>query len=73
MVTIYSLPNCVQCESTKRFLRNKLIDYIEIDMSKDQEALKKVRQLGFTQAPVVEYGDEKWSGFRFDRLNALAA
>lgn len=73
MVTIYSLPNCVQCESTKRFLRNKLIDYIEIDMSKDQEALKKVRELGFTQAPVVEYGDEKWSGFRFDRLNALAA
>lgn len=73
MVTIYSLPNCVQCESTKKFLRNKSIDYVEIDMSQNEEALQKVRELGFTQAPVVEYGEEKWSGFRFDRLNTLAA
>ena len=73
MVTIYSLPNCVQCESTKKFLSRKSIEFIDIDMSENPEALKRVRELGFTQAPVVEFGEEKWSGFRIDRLNALAA
>lgn len=73
MVTIYTLPACVQCDSTKRFLSRKLINYKEIDMSKDLEALQKIKELGFTQAPVVEYGEDVWSGFRFDKLNSLAA
>jgi glutaredoxin-like protein NrdH len=73
MVTIYTLPACVQCDNTKRFLSRKLINYKEIDMSKDLEALQKIKELGFTQAPVVEYGEDVWSGFRFDKLNSLAA
>lgn len=73
MVTVYTLPACVQCDSTKRYLKNKLIDFQEVDMSKDEEALQRVREWGYTQAPVVEFGDERWSGFRFDRLNAIAA
>jgi len=73
MVTVYTLPACVQCDSTKKFLKRNLIEYTEIDISKDQEALQKIRDLGFTQAPVVQFGEETWSGFRFDRLNKIAA
>ncbi len=32
-----------------------------------------VRGLGYLQAPVVIAGDEHWSGFRPDQINALAA
>jgi glutaredoxin-like protein NrdH len=73
MVTVYTLPACVQCDSTKRFLKRNLIEYTEIDISKDEEAMQKIRDLGFTQAPVVQFGEETWSGFRFDRLNKIAA
>lgn len=73
MVTVYTLPACVQCDSTKRYLQKNLIEYTEIDMSKDEAAYSKVKELGYSQAPVVEYGNEHWSGFRFDRLAKIAA
>lgn len=73
MVTVYTLPACVQCDSTKRYLSKNLIEFTEIDMTKDEAALQKIRELGFTQAPVVEFGEEVWSGFRFDKLSKIAA
>jgi glutaredoxin-like protein NrdH len=71
MVTVYTLPSCVQCDSTKRYLARNLIEYREIDLSKDEAAMEHVRTLGHTQAPVVIAGDEHWSGFRMDQLNKL--
>ena len=44
-----------------------------MDISQDAEALELVRGLGYLQAPVVIAGDEHWSGFRPDQINALAA
>lgn len=73
MVTVYTLPACVQCDSTKKFLKRNFIEYTEIDISKDEKAMQKIRDLGFTQAPVVEFEGETWSGFRFDMLNKIAA
>jgi len=73
MVTVYTLPSCVQCDSTKKFLKKNLIEYTEIDMTQDEAALEKIREMGYTQAPVVQFNEETWSGFRFDRLNKIAA
>jgi glutaredoxin-like protein NrdH len=73
MVIVYTLPACVQCDSTKRFLKTKFVEFEEIDMSQNQEALDKVKDWGYTQAPVVHSGTEHWSGFRFDKLATLAA
>lgn len=73
MVTVYTLPACVQCDSTKRYLKKNMIEFQEVDMSQDSQALERVRDWGYTQAPVVEYGEQRWSGFRFDELSKLAA
>lgn len=73
MVTVYSLPNCVQCESTKRMLKTNGVEFKEVDMAKDPVALEMVKALGYQAAPVVIAGDEHWSGFRMDRIKALAA
>lgn len=72
MVTVYSLPNCVQCESTKRLLTRSEVAYEEVDLSQDSDALSMIRQLGYTAAPVVIAGDEHWSGFRPDKLATLS-
>ena len=71
MVKVYTLPACVQCDSTKRVLKKKFIEFEEIDMSKDPDALAQVRELGYTAAPVVFANGEHWSGFRIEKLNNL--
>ena len=71
MVTVYTLPACVQCDSTKRVLTRNSIEYSEIDLSADESAMAYVRGLGYTAAPVVVSGEDHWSGFRPDKLSAL--
>lgn len=72
MVTVYTLPACVQCDSTKRLLTRNEIPYNEVDLSEDADALSMIRELGYSAAPVVMAGDEHWSGFRPDKLATLA-
>jgi glutaredoxin-like protein NrdH len=72
MVTVYTLPACVQCESTKKYLTNKDVSFEVIDLSEDAAAMEMVKSLGYQAAPVVIAGDEHWSGFRPDKLSALA-
>ncbi|GAA1681213.1 NrdH-redoxin [Citricoccus zhacaiensis] len=72
-VTVYSKPDCVQCNATYRALEKKGIDYETVDLSQDVDALERIRTLGYMQAPVVvtATGDH-WSGFRPDKIEELA-
>ena len=72
MLAIYSKPACVQCNATYRALDDREVEYEVVDMSKDAQALQKVKDLGYLQAPVVITPDgEHWSGFRPDLIAAL--
>jgi glutaredoxin-like protein NrdH len=73
MVTVYTLPACVQCESTKRFLKKNDVPFEVVDLSQDENAMSLVKTLGYQAAPVVIAGDVHWSGFQPDKLNALTA
>lgn len=74
MITLYSKPACVQCTATKKALEKSNIDFEIIDISLDDEARDYVMSLGYLQAPVVVTASgEHWSGFRPDRIKALAA
>jgi glutaredoxin-like protein NrdH len=72
-ITVYTKPSCVQCTATYRALDNKGIAYEVLDLSVDENALEAVKALGYLQAPVVITDEEHWSGFRPDKINALAA
>lgn len=73
-VTVYSKPNCQPCVATKRQLDKFGIDYTEIDVSTSPSALRFAASLGHQQTPVVYVdSDNHWSGFRPDRIKALAA
>ncbi len=71
-VVVYSQPNCMQCEQTKKWLDKKGIAFSVVDLSVDAEALEKVKALGYRQAPVVIAGEKHWAGFNPAQLNALA-
>ncbi len=46
--------------------------YETVDITLDSEARDYVMALGYLQAPVVVAGNDHWSGFRPDRIKALA-
>ena len=46
--------------------------YDVVDVTQDADALALVRSLGYVQAPIVVAGEDHWSGFRPDRIDALA-
>mgnify|MGYP001293846043 CR=1 FL=1 len=73
MIIVYSKPACVQCTATTRELDRKGIAYKYIDLTKDDEAMSTVRDMGYMQAPVVVAGSEHWSGFRPDKIGSLLA
>lgn len=72
-VTVYTLPECVQCDSTKRMLERNQIEFDVVDMSQDPIALEMVKSMGYTSAPVVIAGEDHWSGFRMDKIQSLSA
>jgi glutaredoxin-like protein NrdH len=79
-ITVYTQPDCVQCDRTKKWLDdpkrgNMEGQYDIVDLSQDPQALEAVKALGYMSAPVVivnDNGDTKdekhWYGFRPDML-----
>ncbi|MDP7707501.1 glutaredoxin-like protein NrdH [Mycobacterium sp. TY815] len=71
-VILYTKPNCPQCDATKRALTKNGIIHHVIDATADPAARESVMALGYSQVPVVVAGNRHWSGFRPDRIKALA-
>jgi len=71
MITVYSNPNCSQCESTKRFLTMKSIEFEAKMIADSPEIMPLIEEKGYRSAPVVVTETDSWSGFRLDKLNEL--
>ncbi len=75
-VTIYSKPNCPQCEATKRKFTKEGVAFREVDVTEDKRAFMRVRdEWGYQRVPVIEVRGEgfdvRWDGFRPDRMKAV--
>ena len=64
MITIYSKPNCMACNFSKKYLTDKGVEFEEIDVFKNAEALAMLRDKGFSQMPVVVIDGEFHTGFQ---------
>jgi glutaredoxin-like protein NrdH len=71
-IEVYSMPHCPQCTATYRALDKAKVIYEVIDLTEDTAAYEMVKSLGYAQAPVVIAGDTHWTGFRPDKIKALA-
>lgn len=68
-ITVWELPNCVQCNQTKREFDKRGIVYTTRKLT--PKAVDKFLNLGLTSAPIVETDDRRWSGFRLNRITSL--
>jgi len=70
-ITLWTKPNCVQCETTKRQFDSRGIIYRTRRLDKSPKAIERFLELGLTAAPIVETDDRRWSGFRLDKIKSL--
>ncbi len=70
-VIVYSNPNCVQCEQTKRYLDLKGIPFESKMIQDSPEIMPLIEEKQYKAAPVVVAGDVSWSGFKLDKLSSL--
>lgn len=70
-VTIYTTPNCVQCNQTKREFDKHGIEYSVVDLSKHPEKLEEFKEQGHLSAPIVTTDIKTWSGFRREKIHNL--
>lgn len=59
MIVVYSGDNCPRCVEVKKYLDNKDVEYKEVNVRKDAEALTFLKSLGFTSIPQV-FKDNEW-------------
>jgi glutaredoxin-like protein NrdH len=73
VITVYTKPACGTCDATKIWLNRNRVDFIQVDVTTDADARAFVDSLGYTSLPVVVADDgTHWSGFRVEKLAALA-
>lgn len=78
MITLFSQNNCAQCTASKRHLAKLGLEFIERNVSDDEEARETAASLGYRSAPVTLVQREgepdlHWYGFDPIQLNKLAA
>ena len=64
IVKVFTTPVCPYCYTLKEFLKEKGIDFVDIDISKDEKAREDlIQKTGKMEAPVVEIDGEIVIGF----------
>ena len=58
----------MQCEFAKKYLRDKDVEFKEIDVFEEEWALTYIKTLGFKHMPIVDIGGVFHTGFRPDIL-----
>lgn len=70
-ITVWSLPNCVQCMQTKREFEKRGIPYTEKALNDHPDKVKEFIEMGHTTAPIVTTDIKIWSGFRIEKIKSL--
>jgi len=70
-IVVWELPNCVQCNQTKKEFDKRGIVYKTKRLDKSPKAVARFKELGLLAAPIVETDLKRWSGFRLDKIKSL--
>lgn len=76
-VYVYTRPNCAQCRMVKKYLKNKKIPFVEINIKNNEDIMNFLKGQGIPDAPAIFYGEtdknglllEKSTGFLFTGNN----
>jgi glutaredoxin-like protein NrdH len=70
-ITLWTKPNCSQCDMTKKQFDKRGIIYQEKRLDRSPKAVARFLELGLLAAPIVETDTKQWSGFRLGKIESL--
>lgn len=70
-VTVYTNPQCVQCDQTKRQFDKLGVEYQVVDLASVPEKVEEFKALGYMSAPIVTTDIKVWSGFKPAKIKSL--
>ena len=70
-IVVYTQPGCQPCMATLRDLNKLGIAYTTINLREHPELAQALSASGIKEAPVVDAGAQRWSGYRPDHLRNL--
>jgi glutaredoxin-like YruB-family protein len=70
-VIVFSTPTCSHCNNAKRYLKEKNIKFKDVDVSRDQSALRDMqnRTNGNSGVPVILINNKPIIGFDKNKIN----
>lgn len=72
-ITVWTKPQCVQCDMTKKTMTKLGIDFEELSLEEHPLVMDTFKAKGFLSAPIVTTDTKTWSGFRLDKIKSLAS
>jgi glutaredoxin-like protein NrdH len=72
-ITVWTKPNCVQCDMTKKSMTKLGIEFQEKSLEEHPLVMGMFKDQGFMSAPIVTTDTKTWSGFRLDKIKSLAS
>ncbi len=70
MIKIYSTPSCVYCSALKKFLNERGLEFEDINVAQNKEALKEmVDKSGQMGVPVVDINGQIVVGFDREKIS----
>ncbi len=71
-VRVYTTPTCPWCSKVKSYLKNKGVNYQEVDVADDIQAAQRMVELtGQRSVPVITIGERYIVGYDPDRIDSM--
>ena len=70
-VEIYTSDTCIQCKKAKEYLQNNNIEFVEYNISSNQEYKRELIKKGYLSVPVIVVDGQDILGFDLSRIKQL--
>lgn len=75
VVTVWTKQRCVMCTAVKRRLTEAGVEFVEEDLTAEENAddLAHFKGIGYASAPITEYGDIVFPGYNPAEVDRVIA
>ncbi|MCC3866408.1 glutaredoxin family protein [Terrisporobacter petrolearius] len=70
-VEIYTSDTCIQCKKAKEYLQNNNIEFIEYNISSNEEFRRELIKKGYLSVPIIVVDNQDILGFDVNRIKQL--
>ena len=70
-IEIYTSETCIQCKKAKEYFQNNNLEFIEYNISSNQEYKRELIKKGYLSVPVIVVEGQDILGFDLTRIKQL--